>query len=282
MKIMHGAPGEEQVHAAAAAAGGPPLTLAGEHALLLEQVAIRADDVLAVAARNRWPARELQRLLGYLRAEVLRQAGDEEMLLFASLGTSPGPGRLGRDHARLREAIEILERAAAGDGTWSCARLATMVRDLVCQLERHLAAEERLLAAGRVPGKVQGVTGLGGHRHEWYPLTEGPVIDLDALPPGQMIDAATDRLLRLRRGEQVELRSGRDPWLVWQRMDEVSPGGYGFAYMKEGPGCWRVRVIRRPARQNPAVRGRPGPRMSGTARAAPGRTSGFQQQGERD
>ena len=92
MKIMHGAPGEEQVHAAAAAAGGPPLTLAGEHALLLEQVAIRADDVLAVAARNRWPARELQRLLGYLRAEVLRQAGDEEMLLFASLGTSPGPG----------------------------------------------------------------------------------------------------------------------------------------------------------------------------------------------
>ena len=54
MKIMHDAPGEEQLHAAAA--GGPPLTLAGEYALLLEQVAIRADDVLAVAAGNRWPA----------------------------------------------------------------------------------------------------------------------------------------------------------------------------------------------------------------------------------
>lgn len=169
-------------------------------------MAIRADDVLAVATRNLWPARELQRVLGYLRAEVLRQAGDAEMLLFAGLGASPGPGRRGHDHARLREAIEILERAAAGDGTWSCARLATMIRDLVCQLERHLPAEERLLAAGQ----VQGVTSLGGHRHEWYPLAEGPVIDLDALPPGQVIDAAADRLLRLRRGEQVELhRDGR-------------------------------------------------------------------------
>ena len=99
-----------------------------------------------------------------------------------------------------------------------------------------------------------------------------------------MIDAAADRLLRLRRGEQVELRSGRDPWLVWQQMDEVSPGGYGFAYVTEGPDCWRVQVIRRP-RQNPAMNpatpGRPGPRMSGTATVAAGRTAGFQQPGER-
>lgn len=88
MKTMHDAPREEQLHAAAAAPGGRPLTLADEHALLLEQVAIRAEDVLAVAAQNLWPARELRRLLGYLRVEVLRQAEDEEMLLFASLGAS--------------------------------------------------------------------------------------------------------------------------------------------------------------------------------------------------
>lgn len=35
---------------------------------------------------------------------------------------------------------------------------------------------------------------------------------------------------------------------------------------------WRVRVVRRSARQKPAVRSRPRPRMSGTARAAAGRT----------
>jgi len=50
-----------------------PLTLAGEHELLLRQVTSRAADLLAAAAEGRWPAAELQALLGYLRAEVLRQ-----------------------------------------------------------------------------------------------------------------------------------------------------------------------------------------------------------------
>jgi hypothetical protein len=82
MKAVHDVPGTEELRAAAAAVGDPPPTLAEEHALLLEQVAIRAQDVLTAAAGNRWPAQELQRLLGYVRAEVLRQAEDEEMLLF--------------------------------------------------------------------------------------------------------------------------------------------------------------------------------------------------------
>lgn len=246
MKTMHDVPGAGELPAAAAAPGGPPLTLAEEHALLLEQVAIRAEDVLTAAAGNRWPARELPRLLGYVRAEVLRQAADEEMLLFTPRGTSPGQARLSRDHARLRDATEMLERAAAGEATWSPARVATVTRDLVCQLERHLAAEERLLTAGGAQGREQAVSRLGGHRHEWYPLTEGPVIDLDALPPGQVIDAVTERLLRLGRGEQLELCSDRDPWLVWRQMDDVSPGGYGFAYLGDGPGLWRVQVTRRP------------------------------------
>jgi hypothetical protein len=40
------------------------------------------------------------------------------------------------------------------------------------QLERHFAAEERLLAAGR-PAMAPGITAATGWRHEWYPLTEG-------------------------------------------------------------------------------------------------------------
>ena len=85
-----------------------------------------------------------------------------------------------------------------------------------------------------------------GRPHELHPLTEGPVIDLDVLPSGRVTDAVVDRLLRLRRGEQVELRSGRDPWPVWRRMDDLVPRRYGFAYLKEGPDQWRVQVIRRP------------------------------------
>ena len=101
-----------------------------------------------------------------------------------------------------------------------------------------------LAAAGR-PGAAPGVS--AGRRHEWYPLTEGPVVDLDVLPSGQVADAAVDRLLRLRRGEQVELRSSRDPWPVWQRMNDLYPGRYGFAYLQEGPEGWRVQVTRRAA-----------------------------------
>lgn len=96
---------------------GPAPDLAGEHAQLLRQVAIRAEALLAGAAAGRWPARELQALLGYLRAEILRQAADEEALLFPARGTpagSAGLTRLARDHARLRAGIEALERVADG------------------------------------------------------------------------------------------------------------------------------------------------------------------------
>ena len=76
-------------------------------------------------------------------------------------------------------------------------------------------------------------------------LTEGPVIDLDALPAGQAVDAAVHRLLRLRRGEQVELHASTDPHLVWRQLDVLSPGGYGFAYLQDGPDRWRMQVTRR-------------------------------------
>ena len=257
MKTMHDASREEQLHPAAAAPGGPPVTLAGEHALLLGQVVTRAGDLLAVTAGDRWPARELQRLVGYLRAEVLGQDADEERLLFPA-GASAGVSRLARDHARLRAAIETLERVAAGEITWSPAELAAATRDLLRQLGRHLHAGEALLAAAGPPGEVPATTVLGGRPREWYLLTEGPVIDLDALPPDQMIDAATERLLRLRRGEQVELRSGRDPWLVWRRLDALSPGGYGFVYLEDGPDRWRMQVTRRPTGRSQRCAAGPG------------------------
>lgn len=228
----------------AATPGGPPLTLADEHALLLSQVTIRAKDLFAVTAEDRWPARELQVLLGYLRAEVLGQDADEERLLFPT-GTSPGISGLAREHARLRAAIETLERVAHGESTWSPAELAAATQDLLHQLERHFRAGEAQLAAAGAPGKVPATTVLGGHPHEWYPLTEGPVIDLDALPAGQAVGAAIHRLLRLGRGEHVELQAGADPYLVWEQLDELIPGGYGFVYLQDGPDRWRMQVTRR-------------------------------------
>ena len=66
-------------HVRPPAAGGQPLTLAEGHALLLEQVAVRAGDVLT-AIDGGGGLLGLQALVGYLRAEVLRQAADQEWL----------------------------------------------------------------------------------------------------------------------------------------------------------------------------------------------------------
>ncbi len=223
-----------------------PLTLADEHACLLWQVAARTEEVLTATAGGRWPGAELAALAGYARAEVLRQASDEEALLFPAAPPQQVAG-LARDHARLRSAAELLARAAAGEQPMSAAQVAAVARDFVTQLERHLRAEEKLLAAGRAPRGVPGTESLGGHPHEWYPLTEGPVVDLDALPRDQAVAAAVDRLLRMRRGEQAELRSGTDLTDVWREMSELSPGGYRFTAVQDGPARWRMRVTRQAA-----------------------------------
>jgi uncharacterized protein (DUF2249 family) len=221
----------------------PPLTLAEEHVLLLWQVTARADELLTAAADGRWPGAELAALAGYAQAEVLRQASDEEALLFPAAPARDAAG-LARDHARLRSAAEALARAAAGEQPMSARQAAIAARDFAAQLERHLRAEEELLAPGRA---AQGTAALSGHRHEWYPLTEGPVVDLDALPLGQAVAAAVDRLLRMRRGEQVELQWGTDLDPVWREISELSPGGYQFTALQDGPPRWRMQVTRRQA-----------------------------------
>jgi hypothetical protein len=224
----------------------PPLTLAEEHLLLLWQVTARAGELLIAAAAGRWPEAELASLANYAQAEVLRQASDEEALLFpASL--SPATGKLAQDHARLRAAAELLTRAAAGEQRLSPGQLAAATRDFVDQLEYHMSAEEKLLGTGQATQSVPAITALGGRPHDWYPLTEGPVVDLDALPPGQAVAAAVDRLLRMSHCEQIELQSGTDLGPVWREVDQISPGGYWFVIIEDGPDRYRMRVTRRQA-----------------------------------
>jgi uncharacterized protein (DUF2249 family) len=223
-----------------------PLTLAEEHVLLLWQVTESADKLLAATEHGRWPAAELAALAGYAQAEVLRQASDEEALLFPAVPSQAAAG-LARDHVRLRAAAELLSRAAAGEQPMSPAQVAAAVRDFVTQLERHLRHEDDLLAPGRAPRDMPGTVHFGGHPHEWYLLTAGPVVDLDALPADQAAAAAVDRLLRMHRGEQVEFHSGTDLDPVWREINEVSPGGYRFTILQDGPDRWRMRVTRRQA-----------------------------------
>ncbi len=224
-----------------------PLSLAEEHGLLLRQVAVRAEELLAVTADGGWPARELQALLTYMQVEVLRQAADEERLLFPSYGSSAALDRLGRDHTILHLITEILAAAATDDGPHIPADLAETTRDLLAHLERHLGSEEAVLAENRAPGEAPGTTVVTRRPTRVVRSLRGRVIDLDTLPAGQLVDAVVDRLVRLRSGERVELHSSRAPYAVRQRMDRACPGDYGFDYLQDGPDRWRAQVTRRPA-----------------------------------
>jgi hypothetical protein len=224
----------------------PSLTLAEEHVLVLWQVTTSAEKLLTAAEHGRWPGAELTALAGYARAEVLRQASDEEALLFPTVPAQAAAG-LARDHVRLRAAAELLTRAAVGEQPMAPAQLVAVVRDFVTQLGHHLRIEETLLASGGGTRDVPATVTLGGHPHEWYLLTEGPVVDLDALPPGQAVGAAVDRLLRMDRGEQVELQSAARLDRVWREISELCPGGYQFIALQDGPARWRMQVTRRQA-----------------------------------
>lgn len=237
---------ETAVRAAAPqqAGGQSQLTLEDEHVLLLWQVSARAEELLTAAAEGRWPGAELASLAGYAQAEVLRQVSDEEALVFPAAGAQQVTA-LARDHVRLRSAADMLARAASGEQPMSPGQLAAVVRDFVVQLDRHLRSEEKHLAAGSAARDMPGTAALGGHRHEWYALTEGPVVDLDALLPGETVAATLDRLLRMRRGEQIELQASDDLDPVWREVSRLSPGSYGFVSLEDGPQRWRMQVTRR-------------------------------------
>ncbi len=51
--------------------------------------------------------------------------------------------------------------------------------------------------------------------------------------------------MRLRRGEQVEFQSGTDISPVRTEMNKLSPGGYRFVSLLDGPDRWRIQVTRR-------------------------------------
>ena len=248
----HGRSGLEQPEPQTVASTEAVSTLREEHALLMRELTTRAELVLREADEGRWPQSELRELLNYLHLEVLRQVTDTEWLLFRAAHRAPDDlARLRRDHLELRLAIDVLTQAAATGGSAdgpSPPQLAAATRDLLAQLDAHLTAERQVLTAG---GAAPSTASLGSQPHEWYPLTEGPVIDLDQLPGEQGVDAALARLIRLEPEAQVELRCSSDPSPLWQRLFRADPGGYGLAYLERGPQLWRLAITRRTAHWTP-------------------------------
>ena len=221
--------------------------LADEHAVLLQEVRHRERAVHAALGEGRWPNREIDALVAYLRYEVLDQATHEERLIFPLTSEGLAGKRMRAlvdDHVQLRDLTDQLTAAgAADDARRNSGALVDLLDDLEELLDRHMRAEQALLSSTT----TDGVESLRRpfRCHLWFPLTEGPELDLDALAPEFAHRAALERIARLRPGECLRIRSGRELDNLWNVLAHGRPGEFRWAYVQEGPVQWRAEVTRR-------------------------------------
>jgi len=225
-------------------------TLVDEHRVLWHEVEVRRGEVLQALGDGKWPVSQISRLVDYLRFELLDQAVNEERLLFPLTDgrlTDPRVAQLLEDHVDLRDATNALAGLAVlPEEAREPALVVTVLDNLAEVLDRHLAAEETILSR-------TGEWGVSATRrpfrsHEWYALTEGAVLDADALPREAATDLVLERLSRMRSGEQVEIRSSarlRDLEGAFRRRGMTAD--YGWSVDEDRPGRCRVRITRRPA-----------------------------------
>jgi uncharacterized protein (DUF2249 family) len=221
--------------------------LADEHAVLLQEVRHRERAVRAALGAGGWPDREVEALVAYLRYEVLDQAAHEERLLFPLTSDGVAGSRmhgLVEDHMHLRDLTDhLVDVGTADDARRDPGALVNLLDDVEELLDRHMRAEQALLA----PTTTDGVESYRRpfRCHLWFPLTEGSDLDLDVLPQEFAHRAALDRFSRLRPGERLRIRSGRELESLWNVLACGRPGEFGWTYLQEGPHEWRVEVTRR-------------------------------------
>jgi uncharacterized protein (DUF2249 family)/hemerythrin-like domain-containing protein len=221
--------------------------LADEHAVLLHEVHTRGRAVRAALSNGRRPEHEVAALVDYLRYEVLDQAVTTERLLFPLVreGLADSDVRhLVDDHVHLRDLTDQLANVATANGDQpERDDLAELLGALDGFLIRHMRAEETLLSATTSAG-VESLR-QPFRCHLWFPLTEGPEVDLDVLPREFARRAALERFSRLRQGERLLVRSSWELDGLWNALSCGRPGDYGWAYLEEGPKRWRAEVTRR-------------------------------------
>lgn len=223
-------------------------TLAGEHALLMRDVLRRVAPVLALIDARAWPNAEVGTLTNFLRTAVLRQASDEEVLLFPADSSQAPFAELSADHVRLHTLTARLDRARVTP--CPLPELRALLDDLLAILERHLVDERTVLAAlSDTDAAVPSAGDLAAGDQEWLPADDGPVsIMLDTLPNDQATRLCVERLLRLRPGQVAEIHSRHD-WRVRQVCRWVQgfdPAQYGLSRPPADEGQALLRVTRRP------------------------------------
>jgi hypothetical protein len=222
------------------------LTLAGEHALLLQGVQRRVWPVLALIDARTWPTAELNTLVSFLRTSVLRQASDEEALLFAGGAATPF-AELTAQHAHLHALTERLAQANATH--CPLPELRGLVADLANLLARHLATEQILLAGlAETHHLVPSAAEVASGAQTWPAADDAPLlIVLDDLPPNLAAQLCIERLLRLRPGQRAEVRSADRSQLehVYRWIRSFDTTSYRIEYDTANAAESRLRVVRR-------------------------------------
>jgi uncharacterized protein (DUF2249 family)/hemerythrin-like domain-containing protein len=219
--------------------------LANEHALLRAEIGDRRRQVLDAVAAGRWPEAEARALVDFLRYEVLDQAVHEERALFPLVPRGfddPRIHRLVAEHVGLREATDSLDDAARTRDREG-GRLAAALDELSRRLDVHLRDEEEVLSplGGSRAGARPPLTGS----RTIFSLTEGSTLDLALLPADRAEDVALDRLLRMRPGDRVHVRSDASLERLWRLLRQHAAGEYGWTYLREGPLQWEAELVRR-------------------------------------
>jgi uncharacterized protein (DUF2249 family) len=213
----------------ASLAPAPPIS--DEHSVLLWQTCAYADDLNDALRTGRRLTLAHDTMLEFLHYRLLPYLTNEERQL------APGRFRddhllplLVTDHERLRADVDNIESSRTRR------LLAVAVEALVGRLGRHVRREECWLADP-----------YGDPKHadlqDWaLPLLFNDVIDVDALPREHRAALVRQRLAWLRPGETVRLCAASDLHPLWQQQHACDRNTRSWAYEKDGPTQWQVRI----------------------------------------
>lgn len=223
-----------------------PHGLAAEHTALLRDVLRRTGPVSALLQARIWPDAELRTLVRFLRTFLLRQASDEEALLYRN-DSGTAIAELHDGHARLRALTEQLDQAAATPCTQ--AELRNLVAELLSALRRHLLAEQAALQSlPHAPAQVPSAAEVGAGLQAWLPPDEEPVqVALDALPQRQAVRVCLERLLRLRPDQSADVYASEPSTLthVCRWIHDFDSVRYGLTILDAETMHPALRVTRR-------------------------------------
>lgn len=210
----------------------PAAALVDHHGRLVRQAALHAEQTITALSAADPTVTAVAAFLDYLRDEILPLTRSEDRLLRVDQNDDR---RLLQDHRRLRAGEHALT-AAAHSARPDRQLITGTVRGILDQLERHVHREDDILLS-----RSAAQTPVLDIPAAWYPLTEGPDVDLDLLPQADIVPAMLRRLRRLRAGEELKLTAHRPLLALRVGVYRLDPHAerYRWTVVEDGPPKWR-------------------------------------------